>query len=88
MFCKNEDNESVLLQTSFQKPLCSLTLLDVPCLKQTLRDYILINIKAELHQFSEGLKSLGVLDKIQQYPSIMAPLFLDSLKESLSKGKA
>lgn len=57
---------------------------DVPELKQTLWDHVLVNIKAELDQFSEGLNTLGVLKKIP-LTNGMAPLFIDTGKKELDK---
>ena len=81
------DNDTLLLETGFRKALCHLTTADKPVLKATLRDYLsLIKIKPELDQFSDGLKTLGVLDLIQKYPSLMSPLFIYQ-QSSLNKGK-
>ena len=81
------DNDTLLLETGFRKALCHLTTADKPVLKATLRDYhSLIKIKPELDQFSDGLKTLGVLDLIQKYPSLMSPLFIYQ-QSSLNKGK-
>ena len=87
---KNEcgaDNESLLLETGFRKPLCLLVTDDKPNMKKAISDnHSLVKIKPELDQFLDGLKTLGVLEKIR-YPSLMSPLFTDQGKKELSKGK-
>ena len=64
----------LLRRDTEKKPLCRLTLEDVPGLKQTLWDHVLVNVD----QFSQGLNTLGVLEKMRKYPSLMAPLFTDT----------
>ena len=79
-------DDSIIYETGYRKALCKLTLKDVPELKQTLRDYSLVKVKAELDQFSEGLNTLGVLSKMKKYPALMAPLFTDCQTKKLDKG--
>ena len=79
------ENDTLIIETGYRKPLCRLTMEDVPGLKQTLRDHVLVKVKAELDQFCEGLNTLGVLEKMKRYPSLMAPLFTDSGKKELDK---
>lgn len=56
-------------------------------LQKALREYhTVIKIKAQLDQFCDGLKSLGVLDAIKKYPALMTPFFCGE-KSKLSKGK-
>ena len=73
------DNDSLIVETGYRKPLCMITVEDIPGLKQTLRDHVLVKVKAELDQFCEGLNTLGVLEKMKKYPVIMAP-FLHIVK--------
>ena len=79
------ENDNLIIETGYRKPLCRLTMQDVPGLKQILRDHVLVNVKAELDQFSEGLNTLGVLEKMKKYPLLMAPLFTDTGKKELDK---
>lgn len=79
------ENDTLIIETGYRKPLCRLTMEDVPGLKQTLRDHVLVKVKAELDQFCEGLKTLGVLEKMRKHPSLMAVLFTDSGKKELNK---
>ena len=79
------ENDTFIIETGYRKPLCRLTMEDVPGLKQTLRDHVLVNVKAELDQFSEGLNTLGVLEKVKKYPSLMSPLFTYTGKKELDK---
>ena len=81
------ESDGLVAETGYRKPLCNLTLKDVPQLKQTLRDHMLVKVKAELDQFSEGLTTLGVLDKVKKYPSLMAPLFIDCGRKKLDKSE-
>lgn len=62
------DSDNLIIETGYRKPLCRLTMKDVPGLKQILRDHVLVNVKAELDQFSEGLNTIGVLEKMKKYP--------------------
>ena len=79
------ENNTLIIETGYRKPLCKLTMEDVPGLKQTLCDHVLVKVKAELDQFCEGLKTLGIQEKIRKYPSLMAPLFTDSGKKELNE---
>ena len=86
MFIQNEDLTSTILESGYVKPLTFLSLEDVCILKQTLRDYTLVRVKAEIDQFIEGLSALGVLETVRKYPALMSPLFTN-LKKPLTKGK-
>ena len=79
------ENENLVIDTGYRKPLCRLTLEDASGLKQTLWDHVLVNVKAELDQFSGGLNTLGVMEKVRKYPSLMAPLFTDTGRKQLNK---
>lgn len=82
----DDDNASLLLDTGFRKPLACLTCSDKALLKDTLRDYhTLVKIKPELDQFADGLETLGVLQALKKYPSLMAPLFAHEKRE-INKG--
>ena len=85
--CDKEENNGLITETGYRKPLSLLKLEDIPQLKQTLRDHVLVKVKAELDQFCEGLTTLGVLDKVKMYPSLMAPLFTDIGRKELDKSR-
>ena len=49
--------------------MCRLTCADKEGIKSAIRDYhSLIKIKTELDQFSDGLKTLGVLQAVKEHP--------------------
>ena len=81
------DNENYLLETGFRKPLPQLVCGDKPAIKAALRDHhTLVKIKPELDQFIDGLKTVGVLAAVRQYPSLMEPFFVNSMKKDINKG--
>ncbi|XP_019859447.1 PREDICTED: G2/M phase-specific E3 ubiquitin-protein ligase-like isoform X1 [Amphimedon queenslandica] len=43
-----------------------------------VNNYLIYSCKGELDQFKNGLKSLGILELLQQYPTLMKPLFVYS----------
>ena len=45
-----------------------------------VNNYLMYSCKGELDQFKNGLKSLGILELLQQYPTLMKPLFVYSEK--------
>ena len=47
--------------------------------------HTLLQCKAELDQFIEGLKALGVLSAIREHPNILRPFFSQTAKK-LSSG--
>lgn len=87
MFTDDVDNEGFILETGFRKPLCQLVCRDKPAIKAALRDHhTLVKIKPELDQFLDGLKTLGVLDEVKKYPSLMEPYLLNMKKVDINKG--
>ncbi len=86
---EDEDCVSLLLETGFHKPLLSLTVADKPSICTTLKYYhAFVKVKAELDQFVEGLKALGVLELTRKHPDLMRPLFVDVIDcQKLTKGK-
>ena len=84
---ENSDNESLLLETGFRKPIFSLTCVDKALINETLCDYhFLVKVKAELDQFSKGLETLGVLEETKKYPSLMSSLFVKKEGKKINKG--
>lgn len=84
----DEENQLLLLETGYRKPLCKRTCDDKVALKTAIRDYhTLVKIKPEIDQFADGLKVLNVLEHMKKYPSVMAPLFVDEGDAYLNKGK-
>ena len=86
VFAMDEAAE-LLLSTGFRKPLCSLAMEDKECLRSVLLDYhCLLKVKAEMDQFAEGLKSLGVLDMLKRHPDLFSSLFVDGGSTPLTPG--
>ena len=84
----DEENQLLLLETGYRKPLCTLTCDDKAAIKTAIRDYhTLVKIKPEIDQFADGLKVLNVLEHMKKYPSMMAPLFVDEGDAYLSVNK-
>lgn len=54
-----EEFASVILEAGYSKPFIRLQMDDVPDIKQILRNFTMVNVKAEIDQFSEGLEVLG-----------------------------
>ena len=76
VFAMDEAAE-LLLSTGFRKPICSLAMEDKECLRLVLLDYhCLLKVKAEMDQFAEGLKSLGVLDMMKRHPDLFSSLLM------------
>ena len=66
----------MLQECGFTKPIHHLTMDDRPSMVQVVTLYfVLLQCKAELDQFVEGLKVLGVLDAVREYHSLLKPFF-------------
>ena len=48
--------------------------------------YVLLRNKAEMDQFCEGLKELGVLNALRNYPDLIGPLFMKGGLQTLTAG--
>ncbi len=72
----DSDHELVLLETGFRKPLSMLVMADIEVIQKTLKNHLLMRVKAELDQFQEGLAVCGVGEGVQRYPHLMAPRFM------------
>lgn len=59
---------------------------DVTSIKIALRDQTFIKVKAECDQFAAGMETLGVMDSVKKYPSLMKSLFCDTERPKLDKG--
>ena len=82
-----DESAELLLSTEFRKPLCRLAIEDKECLRLVLLDYhCLLKVKAEMDQFVEGLKSLGVLEMVKCHPDLFAPLFVEDGFPPLTPG--
>ena len=69
------DNDNLVDETGFRKPLSQLTLQDRPNLQWVLRDHhTVLKIKPEIDQYCDGLETLGVLECVRKYPCLMRPL--------------
>ena len=76
-----------IIECGFTKPLPCLVMEDKIALIQTLTlHHVLLRSKAEIDQFSEGLKALGVLDAIRNYPSLMSCFFINKEIQHLTAG--
>ena len=53
---QSPDYEPVLLETGYRKPLASLQIADKTTIKQTLKAQVLLQVKAEIDQFCDGLR--------------------------------
>ena len=73
--------------SGFTRPLPCLTKEDKITLIQTVAlHYVLLRSKAEMDQFCEGLKSLGVLHAIRKYPDLMSHFFTHQGVDKLTAG--
>ncbi len=83
---EKDDNVALVCETGYTKALCLVSMADKEGLKNALRDYhSLIKIKAELDQFTEGLRTCEILTYVQKYSELMRPLFCQQ-PSILSKG--
>ena len=57
--------ESMILETGFRKPLHLLTMEDKPGIQETLRAHVILKVKPEMDQFSERLRTCGILDAVE-----------------------
>lgn len=71
----------LLLACGFNRPISTLFLRDIPQLIEcvSLHSTLLI-VKAELDEIMKGLRDAGVLEVIQQSPSLFEPLFVYQAK--------
>ncbi len=77
---------ALVCETGYSKALCLASMADKDGIKNALRDYhSLIKIKAELDQFTDGLRTCEVLTYVQNYSDLMQPLFCQQ-PSLLSKG--
>lgn len=80
------ENESLILETGFRKPLPLLIDDDKSTIKAALRDHhTLVKIKPEMDQFMDGLATVGVMEKVKSYPELMAPLLTVIKKKEVNK---
>lgn len=78
VFSNSATNLDTLYSTGFSKPVNTIKVSDKALICSTLKcHFMLKGVLAEMNEFSEGLKSLGVLDLIKQYPDLMRVFFVD-----------
>ena len=80
------DHELLLLETGFRKPLSALVMSDVAVIRRTVKNHMLMRVKAELDQFMKGLAVCGVAHAIRRHPELMAPRFVHTPVQ-LSRGE-
>lgn len=72
--------------TGFRKAVSTLTTDDRIALSTALLDYhLMVKVKMEMDQFSQGLQTFGTLDMIKTNPSLWAP-YLSLVDNNLSPG--
>ena len=76
---QSPEYEPVLLETGYRKPLTSLQIADKTTIKQTLKAYVLLRVKAEIDQFCDGLRTCEVIEYTRKYPTLMTPQFMQTL---------
>ena len=77
----------ILLVTGYRKAICGLGLDDKVSLKAALIDYhSLLEVKAEMDQFMDGLADCGVLEYIRRFSDLMKPLFTNCCHKPLTAG--
>ena len=82
------ENLDCILDSGFIKPICSITLDDRENLIQCIKKHICIfKTKAELDQLKTGLKCLGVGEAMENYPKLMASMFLSEETQCLTAGR-
>ena len=74
-------------ECGFIKAIPCITIDDKITLIQTVAlHHVLLQSKAEMDQFCEGLKALGVLDAVREYPGLMSPFFTNTAVQNLTAG--
>lgn len=85
---EDSDTSGKLLETGYRKPLTSITVNDREVIAVVLKLYhTLIKVKAEIDQFVDGLRCLGIDRYIKQYPELMEPVFVNMPRKRLTAGK-
>ena len=78
----------VLHVCGVNKPTSAISKDDKSTIQRMLGAHALVySAKAELDQFSEGLKTHGVLQVLSSYQSVMEPFFTHGNQEVLTAGK-
>ena len=76
----------LVMATGYPKPLQILGIEDIREIVQMLLRYRLcVKVKAEMDQFTDGLKALGFLDMLREQPPLWEGYFVPS-KTALSPG--
>lgn len=64
--------------TGYNRPISSLRVGDKQAISDALKcHFMLKGVLAEINEFAEGLKALGVLDYIRKFPDLMREMFVD-----------
>ena len=73
----DSDDMDFRFSIGLSRPSYSLQLTDRDSMVQSMAThYSVLSVKAELDQLIDGLKVLGVLDLLRNYPKVMRPLLL------------
>ena len=72
---RDESHSKLIEETGFKKPLDLLHLEDVGDVVEMLRAHSVLRVKAELDQFTDGLRCCGVLGAVREHSSLMSSLF-------------
>ena len=83
-----DEAAEMLMGMGCKKPISKLKIDDKSMLKSSLIDYYcLLKVKAEMDQFAEGLKDLGLLEMMQHHPSLFKSLFVAPTSTHFTPGK-
>ena len=83
-----DEATEMLMGMGCRKPISKLKIDDKPMLKSSLIDYYcLLKVKAEMDQFAEGLKDLGLLEMMRHQPSLFKSLFVAPTSTHLTPGR-
>lgn len=81
------DNIDLLVECGFTKPVTKLELEDKVTIVQSIcLQMVVLNTLAELHQFMDGLASLGVVKALRKHPSLLRSFYCSANKEELTSG--
>ena len=82
-----DEAAEMLMGMGCKKPISKLKI-DDKSIKSSLIDYYcLLKVKAEMDQFAEGLKDLGLLEMMQHHLSLFKSLFIAPTSTHLTPGK-
>ena len=82
LFSKDE-YQAAVWDTGYRKPLL---VADKAAIARSLQNNVFLRTIPELDQFIEGVKACGVLEKVLEYPGLMAPYFTVDAALAVTKG--